>query len=257
MLRKSGLFCAAAFLAWGCDFFTTREFRSKPSDIRALSGLTHAGDSLSFRAVESVWKAGAAVPEKILSSRRLTFTLMGDSLDAGDTLKILSLRIRDDSTGALTENTRRVVRFSSQGVVLEGTAEGGGARYFPLKASASADADAAASDSTSLLAIPGLLAEGWAETRSMGILTVKREQVSIDTLKFQGRLEEAWGIRETVSDGAEPLSTGTYWYGASGLLKAEQTWADFDWRSENGSVPAPAGDGSAAKVELRRTVARL
>ncbi|GEM_PF-5727970 len=257
MLRKSGLFVTAAVLLWGCDLFSTREFRSKPSDIRSLSGLSHAGDSVVFRATESVWKSGSVSPERILSVRRLKFTLKGDSLDAGDTLKILALVIREDSTGAITESSQRVVRFSSQGVVLEGTATGGGARYFPLKVAAGSNESETVTDSTSVLAIPALLVEGWNEARNMGILQVRREQTSIDTLTYRGHLEEAWGISETVSDGDSAVAMGRYWYGASGLLKAEQTWAGFGWRSENGTVPAKTAEGAPASVELRRKVERL
>ena len=196
---------------------------------------------------KSVWKSGSAAPEKILSSLRFVFVLAGDSVDGGDTLKKLTLRIREDSSGLILESTSRLVRFSSQGVILVGTATGGGARYFPLKvaggtaAQSSADASAAdATDSASILALPALLVEGWTETRAMGVLTVTRRQVSLDTLDYQGRGEETWVIRETVGDGTAPLSTGDYWYGASGLLRVEQAWTGFDWRSENGAVPAKA-----------------
>ena len=258
MLRKSGLICVAAVLLWGCDLFSTREFRSKPTEIRTLSGLRHAGDSISFRSTETVWRAGGAAPEKILSARRFVFILAGDSLDGGDTLKKLTLRVQEDSSGVILETSGRLVRFSSQGVILEGTATGGGARYFPLKISGATSAEtSAAADSTSILAIPALLVEGWTETRAMGVLTVTRRQTSIDTLGFQGRREETWVIQETVGDGTAPLSTGNYWYGASGLLRVEQTWAGFGWRSENGAVPAKADDGGPAVTELRRTVVRL
>jgi hypothetical protein len=259
MLRKSGLISVAAVLLWGCDLFSTREFRSKPSELRSLSGLSKPGDSVAFRATESLWKSGTSVPEQTLSVRRLVFRFAGDSLAAGDTLKILTLTIRADSTGELIESSRRVVRFSPQGVVLEGTATDGSTRFFPLKVSAanSASAVAAALDSTSLITLPALLVEGWDETRDMGILTVTRKQTSVDTLKYQGRLEESWGVSETVTDGARPVAVGKYWYGASGLLKVEQAWAGFGWRNGNGSVPAKAADGSDAVVELRRVLVRL
>lgn len=275
MLRKSGLkcvACVAAALLWGCDLFSTREFRSKPSEIRSLSGLRRAGDSISYLSTESLWKTGAAAPEAILSSRRLVFILDGDSLDGGDTLKRLTLRIRNDSTGAILETDSRLVRFSSQGVVLEGAATGGASRFFPLKvsgvaasaetgvaASAETPLSAAAPDSMAVLALPGLLVEGWTESRNLGILTVTRKQESLDTLAYQGRDEEAWVIRETVEAGSAPLSTGDYWYGASGLLRIEQAWPGFGWRSENGAVPADAADGDSAgtRLELRRIVARL
>ncbi len=270
MLRKSGLICVAAVLLWGCDLFSTREFRSKPSEIRSLSGLRHAGDSISFRSTESLWIPGGAAPEAILSSRRLVFILEGDSLDGGDTLKRLTLRIRNDSSGAILETDSRLVRFSSQGVVLEGAATGGASRFFPLKisgvaASAETPLTSPAPDSMAVLALPGLLVEGWTESRALGILTVTRKQESIDTLAYLGRDEEAWVIRETVGAGSAPLSTGDYWYGASGLLRVEQVWPGFGWRSENGAVPAKAAEGGKAAdggsagtgLELRRIVARL
>ncbi len=253
MLRVSGLICAAALLLCGCDLFATREFLSKPSEIRALPGLAKAGDSLSFLATESVWRQGASVPEKVFSKRRVRFTLIKDSLDAGDTLKVLLMRVSEDSSGTLLEESRRLVRFASQGVLLPGSALGGGARYFPLKAAAGQ----APADSESFMALPSLLIEGWNESVPMGIFTVKREQTSVDTLDFQNRLEESWGIAETVLDSGTSVATGKFWYGASGLLKAEQTWEDFGWRGSNGAPPAKSEGSAAQKVFLKRALVRL
>ncbi|MEO6094676.1 MAG: hypothetical protein ABIW76_03005, partial [Fibrobacteria bacterium] len=196
MLRKSGLIWVTAVLLWGCDLFSTREFRSKPSELRTLSGLSRLGDSVAFLATESVWMPGAAAAQQTLSIRRMVFRMAGDSLDAGDTLKILDLTVRSVSTGELLESTRRLVRFSSQGVILEGAATGGSARFFPLKVSATfapfafsapSGLSAAALDSTSVFALPSLLVEGWDETRAMGILQVRRAQTSVDTLTYHGR----------------------------------------------------------------------
>lgn len=249
----SSLACAAALALAGCDLFSTREFRPRPSEIRVLPGLAKPGDSVSFRAVESIWRVGAEKPEAILSRRRLTFTFEKDTLDGGDTLKLLALTVREDSSGALVEQGRRLVRFGSQGVSLSGGEAGGGARWFPLKAAAS---PAFAAD-TGFPALPALLVEGWSETLFMGILTVKREQTSVDTLLYAGRSEESWGVTETILDGSRHVASGRFWYGASGLLKAEQTWDDFGWRGDNGAPP-PKSDGPAAQpVTLRRALERL
>lgn len=269
MLRKSGLLCVAAVLLWSCDLFSTREFRSKPSQISTLKGLSAKGDSVTFLATESVWKSSAApekassFPEKVLSKRRLVFTFLGDSLDGGDTLKILALRISEDSTGLEVEKSARLVRFTREGIVLEGVSTGGGARYFPLKASSHAEAADSVGESHSFTVLPALLVEGWSDSRSLGVLEIRRRQVSVDTLNYQGHLEEAWGISESIlsvdSLGAErELARGTFWYGNSGLLKAEQTWPEFDWRSDDGSeIPKPDIGGSVPKAELRRTLVRL
>lgn len=246
MRRLPVLLCAAALLLTGCDLFTTREFRPKPPEIRVLPGLAREGDSVAFLATEAVWRAGAAAPEQVLSRRRATFVFGRDSLAGGDTVKILTLRIREDSGGQLVEESRRLVRFTSEGVVLPGVAEGG-ARYYPLKASAAGDSDA-------FLALPSLLIEGWSEATAMGIFSVQRVQTETDTLSYRGRSEEAWVISESVRDGERAVSTGKYWYGASGLLKAEQTWADFDWRGDNGAPTAGSAQGA---VSLRRGVVRL
>lgn len=258
MLRKSGLFLGLSVLLWGCDLFSTREFRSKPSDIRTLKGLSRIGDSVAFRATESVWKAGASSPEKILSRRRLVFTFLGDSLRGGDTLKVLSLRISDDSLNLQVEKTVRLVRFTGDGVVLEGTTIGGSARYFPLKTSSQEAVPSQPADSLAFPALPALLVEGWSDSRSMGILEVKRRQTSVDTLDYQGHSEEAWGVSETVLDGRTVIARGTFWYGASGLLRAEQTWTGFGWRSDNGAVPLNAdANGVLPQAELRRVLERL
>ncbi len=261
MLRKTGLVCVAAALLWGCDLFTTREFRSKPPEIRSLAGLAKAGDSVAYRVRESLWNASANTLVKELSRRRMVFSFVKDSLDGGDTLKVLAVRISDDSTGIVWEKSVRVVRFSKDGIRLASVSPGGGARFFPLKvssqsagASASAaasltKADSAASDSAAFLALPALLVEGWSEVRGMGIFQVRREQTGTDTLKYQGHLEETWVIEESILDGAATVSRGTYRYGSSGLLQADQAWPGFDWRDENGSKPA--------EVELRRALVRL
>ncbi|HKP95701.1 MAG TPA: hypothetical protein VJ385_08085 [Fibrobacteria bacterium] len=249
MLRKSGLFLLAAVLFSGCDFLSTREFRPKPSEIRSLSGLSKAGDSVAYRATESLWDSAAQTRLMTLSVKRLVFTLKGDSLDGSDTLKVLSLRISEDSSGALLETGLRTVRFAPDGILLAADpAGGGGARFFPLKVSSGSRA-AAETDGSLQFALPALLVEGWGDQRKLGVLDLRREQTALDTLSYQGHLEEAWGVRETVLDGEAVLSRGMFWYGASGLLKADQAWAGFDWRDGNGSHPGGA--------ELRRALERL
>jgi hypothetical protein len=216
---------------------------------------------VTFLATEAVWRAGAAVPEQVLSKRRVTFAFRKDSLDGSDTLKILAMRIREDSSGALVEESQRILRYASAGVALA-EAQSGGVRYYPvttaLAKSASADSNSAApaSDSDAFLALPTLLIEGWSESVSMGIFTVQRAQSSLDTVAYRGHSEEAWVISESVMDGSRVASSGTYWYGSSGLLKAQQSWDDFDWRGEYGE-PARAQGGSALAVSLRRSVVRL
>lgn len=252
MLRKSGLFWAAAMLLSGCEFFSTREFRPKPPEIRSLQGLSKAGDSVSFRVTESLFPSDAGASARVVSVKRLVFRFLKDSLDGGDSLKSLSLRITDDSTGALLENSVRVVRFNGDGAILEGSGPEGGARYFPLKTTASGaaitTADAAV-DSGDFLALPAFFVQGWSESQILGVLQVRRELTMVDTLEYQDHLEEAWGITETVLDGNATLAQGLYLYGSSGLLRAEQTWTGFDWRDGNGAMVASA--------DLRRVLERL
>jgi len=238
----------------GCDLFSTREIRSKPSDIRVLPGLSQAGDSVTFLATEALWRAGGQVPEQVVSKRRVTFVFGKDSLAAGDTVKVLTLRVREDSSGQLVEEAQRLVRFTSEGVELPGVA-GGAARYYPLK-TAAAGAVTAPGDSDAFLVLPSMLIEGWNETTSMGLFTVNRTQTAVDTLGYRGHAEEAWVISESVLDGNHVASSGKYWYGTSGLLKAEQTWDDFDWRGSDGN-PARSEGGTAVAVSLRRSVVRL
>ena len=259
MLRKSGpLWAAALTLLAGCDLFSTREILPKPSDIRSFQGLFRLGDSLTFRVTESLRESGSNTDKQSLSERRMVFAFKGDSLVGGDTLKVLSLRIRDDSTRISLEETVRVVRFSKDGISLASQGLDGGVRYFPLKASAvglSASQAMARADSlppadtASFLALPALLVEGWNETRDLGIFRVRREQIKVDTLKYQGHLEEAWEIRESILSGESLVGEGIYRYGISGLLQADQTWSGFDWRDGNGS--------KSADVELRRSLVRL
>jgi len=255
MLRNTGLYWAAAMLLSGCDLFSTREFRPKPPEIRSLQGLSAVGDSVVFRVTESLWAADARAPASVISRKRLVFTAMGDSLDGADTLKILSLSVADYATGALLETGRRLVRFAAEGVYLEGSDPDGGARYFPLKTTAGTGSSGGGSragarpDSGTFPVLPSLFAQGWAGFLSLGVLNVRRELAAIDTVEFHGHLEEAWVVGETVLDGETPLSEGRYLYGASGLLKAEQVWREFEWLDSEGD--------ESARVELRRLTERL
>ena len=236
MLRKTGLLLSAAVLFSGCDLFSTREFFSKPSEIRSLAGMSKAKDSVAYTVRQSLWNPSTHALVKELSRQRMIFTLVGDSLDGTDTLKVLSLRIIDDSTGILMEKSVRLVRFSRDGIRLEAPAANGGVRYFPLKAGAvsGAQADSAGADNAAF-ALPGLLAQGWSEIGALGVFQVRRQQTSVDTLKYQGHLEEAWGIHESIFDGDSLIAVGDYRYGVSGLLQADLVWAGFGWRDGNGS----------------------
>ena len=244
MLRKSGpLWAAVLTLFAGCDFFSTREILPKPSDIRSFQGLVNRGDNLGFRLTESVRESGAKVDKEVLSNRRLVFTFQGDTLVAGNTLKIVSLRVTEFPSGVVLEDTRRLLRFSTDGLLLAGPVVGGGARFYPFKAGASAD-------TTAYLALPAVFSEGWTAQQAMGLLKVGRTlSPSTDTLPYLGHSEITWQILETVSDGAFTIARGQYWYGASGLLKAEQTWPDFGWREANASIPG--------KVDLHRVLERI
>ncbi len=243
MLRKSGpLWAAVLTLLAGCDLFSTREILPKPSEIRSFQGLFHLGDSLTFSVKESLRESGATTDKQVLSDRRLVFAYKGDSTVGGETLKVVSLRIIDKATGALVEQSTRLLRFSADGLLLESSQPGGGARFFPLKA-------AAVQDTTLHLALPALFSEGWSAKQSLGALNVRRELTGSDTLDYQGHSEASWKISETVRDGDSALVQGSYWYGASGLLKAEQTWPDFGWREADASIPG--------KVDLFRKLERL
>jgi hypothetical protein len=253
MRRLPILSSAAVLLFSGCDLFSTREVLSKPSEIRVLPKLSQAGDSASFLAVEAVWRAGAKAPEQVLSRRRVAFACVGDSVAGGDTLKRISMTVRDDSTGALVDEGERLVRFSSAGVLVAGVSSEG-VRYFPI-ASALAPGDSAEADA--FLSLPLFLMEGWDEAVNMGIFTVKRIQSGVDTLPYHGHDEEAWVVSESVEEGGRAAASGQYWYGSSGLLRAEHTWDGFDWRGDNGAPLADGGENADAELALRRTVVRL
>jgi hypothetical protein len=243
MLRKSGPSWAAVLILFaGCDFFSTREILPKPSDIRSFQGLSKAGDSLAFRVTESLRAPGASTDKQVLSKRKLTFTFQGDSLVGGDTLKVVALRISEDPSGYVLEQSVRLLRFSADGLLFEGAASGGGARFYPLKTSA-------VQDTAIYLALPAVFSEGWSLTQAMGVLNVRRDLSGSDTLPYHGHSEVSWKIAESVMDADSVLAKGQYWYGVSGLLKAEQTWPDFDWREANASSPGA--------VDLHRGLERL
>ena len=251
MLRKFyPLWVAALTLFIGCDFFSTRDILPKPSDIRPFQGLFKSGDSIGFQMVESLREPGAKVDKVVLSTRRLVFIFEGDTLVAGDSLKTVSLRITEVPSGSLIEQTRRWVRFSGVGLELSGMGEGGGARFYPLKVGADPLKVEGALDTNSYLALPAVFSEGWQAKQTMGPLTINRQlSVSTDTIAYHQHSEATWEILETVMDDSRTLCVGKYWYGASGLLKAEMVWPNFDWREANASLPG--------KVDLLRHLERI
>lgn len=245
MLRYSGpIGLAALALLSGCELFSTREFSPKPADVATLQGLSRPGDSVAFRVTESLQDAGAPRPTKILARKRVRFTLLGDSSIGGETWRAFAMRISDENGGAILEDGVRLLRVGP-GLDLHAPAgdatPGGGARFYPMKVAAAGD--------SAFKALPPLFADGLEWEDSLGILKVTRNIEGTDTLAFQGRLEESWRVAEKVYDGARVLSNGDYWYGASGLIRASQTWGGFEGR---------ANDGSAiAKASLRRDLERL
>ncbi len=253
MLRKSYPFWVAAVTLFvGCDFFSTRDILPKPPDIRALQGLFKPGDSVGFYVVESLRESGSPVDKQVLSKRRLMFTFEGDTVIAGDSFKVLSLRITEDPSGNVIEKAQRLLRFSGNGLELSISGTGGGARFYPLKVGVSANGltTGASLDTTSYLALPAVFSEGWQTRHATGPLTIDRLLApSADTLAYHAHSEATWSILETVKDSSLVLSKGEYWYGASGLLKVEMVWPNFEWREANASVPG--------NVDLHRHLERI
>ena len=256
MQPKKGLLPALCLLLLGgCDLFSTREFVPKPRDIRPLQGLFRPGDSLVYRVTESLRDAEGKAEIASLAKKRLRFLCLRDSLrGAGgvvETLKVISIRITDDSSGILLEDGLRFLQFGGEGVLLENPGSGGGARFHPLKVSAQPESQALAQSSPqdAFLALPAVFTAGREWRQPMGVLEATRELVEVDTLSYRKRLEEAWRVSETIRRGDQVLSQGDYWYGVSGLIRADQAWGGFDMRSENAEGGEPA--------ELRRKVERL
>lgn len=245
VLRPSGPIAIAALLAClfaGCDPFSTKSFVSKPGEVTAFQGPEKSGDSVVFHVRESLIEAGTGSEISRLADKRVSFVLIGDTLSGADTLRLYRMRVTDEAAKALIEESTRALRVSSQGVELRLQGQGGGARFFPMKV-------AAAADSGSFKALPLLFAEGLEWTADLGIFKVTRNIEGTDTIDTPGRLEETWRVAETVADGDRVLARGAFWYGASGLLKAEQTWDDFDRRNDAGA--------SAGKAVLKRALERL
>lgn len=255
---------AAAFLA-GCDFFATKDFSPKPTEIRAFADAFEGGDTVAFRMTESLAEPGSATADTVLVRRQLRFSRAADSLQPGDGWTAVSVRVLSDPPGDYLDEGVCWLRFDAAGLVLRNPdTSAGGARYYPLKvasgagparkapASGSAPAAPAAltapADTGEFLALPPVFATGTSWVQAMGVLEVDREIEETDTLSVGNRLEESWRVAETVRDGVRTLARGRFWYGASGLLKGEQVWA-FEVRAADGS-PMPAR-------ELRRNVERL
>jgi len=239
-------------LLFGCDFFSTREIIPKPADIQVLNGLLNVGDTLVFKVVESLRDSGAVVDKQVLSTRKLIFTFGGDSITGTDTLKKVLIKLVEAPSQTLIEQGVRLLRISSSGLILENTINNGGARFFPFKLAAPAITNTNANtsaDTNAYIALPAVFVEGWSLDQTLGVLTVHRELRVSDTLAYHGHSEVTWQVAETVMGVQSELVKGKYWYGASGLLKAEQHWNKFDWRSSSAV--------SLGKVELVRKLERL
>src|SRR4051812_33756011 len=124
MLRKSGLiwsaWAAPLFLLIGCDLFSTREIVSKPADIQSLQGLGKKDDSLAFRVTESLRDPGSKIDRQVISKKRLVFLSLGDSVVDGDTLKSVALRVTSEASGAVLEQSVRLLHFTGDGLFLSG-----------------------------------------------------------------------------------------------------------------------------------------
>lgn len=239
---------ALVVLLSGCDFFSTKDFSPKPDRIRAFSDSFGPGDTLAFRVTEYLQAPGSRDAETDRTARTLRFLRAPESLQRGGGWTTLALRVTSFPSGALIEEGLCHLRFEDSGLVLQGedsTRDGGAAdaRYYPLKVTAGA-----AAGSGAFLSLPSAFILGASWVQSLGVLTVAREIEDTDTLGFKGHLEESWRIAESVRDGDSLLARGSFWYGASGLLKGEQTWP-FETRGADGSV--------AAVRELRRELVRL
>jgi hypothetical protein len=246
MLRNFGFAPAALLLIllFGCDPFSTRSLAFKPSDVRALQGPTHPGDSAVFRVRESLFDPKRGVDISLQADKRVTFVFLKDSAEGGDTLKAYTMRVTDFRGGALIEQGLRLLALRD-GVELRLPGRGGAARFFPMKVSATAE------DSGGFQALPPVFAGGLAWSGPLGIFAVTREISGVDTLDFGGHLEESWRVAEKVMDGTKLAAHGDYWYGASGLLKAVETWDDFDYRNNAGAAVLPG------RPALRRVLERL
>jgi hypothetical protein len=238
----------AAFLAAGCDLFSTREFAPRPSEVRAFSGLLDRGDTLSYRVIESLADPAAGKTLQVLSRRLLRFTRASDADQPGGAWTAVQVRIGDESTGVLQEEGMVLMRLDGAGAAFAnpaGSGSGanppGGGRLHPLKV-------AAMPDSSTFRALPPVFILGADWLQTLGALDVSREVEALDTLVYLGRLEECWRVAETVLDGPRRLSRGRFWYGRSGLLRGEQAW-DIEVRGHEG--------GAARVRELRRELVRL
>lgn len=239
---------ALAVLLSGCDIFSTKDFTPKPVRIRAFSDSFEPGDTLSFRVTEYLRVPGSRDADSDRTVRTLRFTRSPASLQRGSGWTTLTLRVTSFPSGVLIEEALCHLRFDDSGLVLTGedSARDGGsrdARYFPLKVAAGS-----AEGSGAFLSLPTAFILGASWVQSLGVLTVTREIEDTDTLGFRDHLEESWRISESVRDGDNLLARGSFWYGASGLLKGEQTWP-FETRGADGSI--------ASNRELRRELVRL
>lgn len=245
----------AATLLAGCDLFQTREFARRPAEIRAFTEDFTRGDTLKFRVIESLAAPGSPDSGTVLARRLLGFAKAPDAQQPGGGWIAVSFRVVSDPPGSYQDEGLCWLRFDSEGLTLkapDSSSGGSGAVYYPLKRSAppAAGGEAAptAADSGAFLALPPAFAAGSSWAQGLGPLNVLREIVETDTLEYGGRIEEAWRVSETVSEGGRPLASGRYWYGASGLLRGEQAWP-FAGRSADGTA--------AAAQELRRVMVRL
>jgi hypothetical protein len=252
-MAVSHAWLACSLLA-GCEFFSTKEFAQKPREIRPFAESFNRIDTVSFRLVESLVDPGSDQTGVELTRRILRFAKAPDSRQTLAGWTTLSLTVASEPPGAFSDTSLVFVRFDSAGLFLRAadssSGGAGGARYFPLKIASGGSAAAApsAADTAEFLVLPSAFHPGAEWIRTTGVLEVARTLEEVDTLDYDGHLEESWRVTETVRGGGRTLSRGVSWYGVSGLLRSEQRW-DFEGRAADGSASAPK--------EIRRTLERL
>jgi hypothetical protein len=190
----------------GCDLFEAdRPFVRKPA---VLSPET---DMFSANALRHYsWTEGLLRGKKDSTLRvgSLSATRTGDSIAGGDTL----VRVSFSSTpGAAAEavqlglNPARLILDSVHGL------DAGPAIGFP--------------------AAPAL---GWRLDTTLGDLRFVRHLTKTQVLRSLGKDVECWVFAESTYWGGHRVATGTYWMGATGLVRHRREWPE--WQPSGGEV---------------------
>jgi hypothetical protein len=190
-------------------------------------------EKAEYKMEESLLIEGGSGSGKIVSRKRILFNLISkDSIAGDDTLYYYRMAVKNWEDGEEDDPLFEKyfwARLSESSAEYKSTEQEMSPKLFLLKVTSQAsEQDGFFKTLSSLL----LGQPEWTENR--GKFQFTRQITGRKAVKYKDRLEESWVVEEEISYDSHVFATGTFWYGASGLLKGRQVWEGLDKRNSLG-----------------------